>query len=96
VNLTPQRRVLKVIKNSMKTFIWKELPVVSSRYHSGGGAVVIAENKERAEELLRETVKKYREEVEMDMTDFKIDSEPYIIEGGLEEKVFIFPDAGCC
>jgi flagellar motor switch protein FliG len=69
----------------MKTFIWKELDNVSSNYHSGGGLVVIAETLKKAKEIAEEDVY------------IKIDKKPdYQYEGGIKEKVFVFPDAGCC
>lgn len=37
----------------MKAFIWKNLPVVSDRYHSDGGALIIAETLEQAKQGLK-------------------------------------------
>ena len=65
----------------MKTFIFERVENLTNSYHTFGGAVVITETLERAGEILPE------------IKNLKPD---YEYEGGIEEKIFIFPDAGCC
>jgi hypothetical protein len=80
----------------MKLWIWNDISEgLTSNYHSGGGAVVIAETRERAESLLRV------EAPDLDVSDEDLHPlEPvdaiYDLWGKPDEKVFIFPDAGCC
>ena len=75
----------------MKTmFVWKSVSGLTSNYHDGGGAVVIAGDREVARELLRANGVSPSSEVFTQEPDFTAS----VVEE--EEKVFIFPDAGCC
>ena len=72
----------------MNVFIWERVEKCSGNYHSEGGVVVFAKSEKRARELANE------------IPDCKIndDEKPDDVRqlvSGLE-KVFIFPDAGCC
>lgn len=72
----------------MKVFIWERVRQCSNNWHSEGGVVVIAESEERARELAN--------------SDEECDIKPeeavshVVNTDATEEKVFIFPDAGCC
>lgn len=72
----------------MKIYIWNQIEQLTYRYHSNGGAVVIAKDIEEALELLKkEDAKITKEEIsEVEIFDVK----------AKESKVWIFPDAGCC
>lgn len=65
----------------MKTFIWERIEQLTDNYHPGGGLVIIAESLERAKTLL---------------PNITLPVPDYMTDGGIEEKVFIFPDSGCC
>lgn len=68
----------------MQLFIWEDLENLTDRYHPEGGCVVIADNIERALELLPKDCDAKRKNPSV----FNVQT--------TEEKVFIFPDAGCC
>ncbi|NLZ11094.1 MAG: hypothetical protein GX086_07160 [Alcaligenaceae bacterium] len=72
----------------MKVFVWKEVAQCSDSYHSEGGVVVFAENEERARDLANSTpgCAIQHDEAPDEVRD---------VMGG-SERVFIFPDAGCC
>lgn len=72
----------------MKIFIWENVCECSDRYHSDGGVVVFADNESRAREIANA-------EDGCNITlDEVVDYVREVSTG--EEKVFIFPDAGCC
>ena len=77
----------------MNIYIWELIGQgLTSNYHSGGGVAVVAPTRERADELLRESARGD------DPLDGELDPVDaiYELDGDYEEKVFIFPDAGCC
>jgi hypothetical protein len=87
-------------KKPKKIFIFEYVRELTGNFHSGGGLVVIAENLERAIQMAKST-KKQHSYVEKD--DFiELDDEEiknvsmYDLQGEVEEKLMIFPDAGCC
>lgn len=71
----------------MKIFIWRRIEKCSSYWHPEGGVVVVAENLERAKALAL-----------VNGAEIKDDEKPDAVYdvAQAEEKVFIFPDAGCC
>lgn len=73
----------------MRMFVWEYVDGVTPNYHDGGGVVVIAEDVERARKLLLEDGGVQRSEF-TDEPDYSTSV------GTRKEKVFIFPDAGCC
>lgn len=71
----------------MRVYIWQRVKSCSNSWHSEGGVVVFAETEERARELSRG----------MDGCEIGDDEKPdEVRECFGAEKVFIFPDAGCC
>ena len=72
----------------MKIFIWKRVGQCSYNYHTEGGVTVIAETEERARELANE----------LEYCDILPEEIPDLVANVdyMNEKVFIFPDAGCC
>ena len=72
----------------MKVFIWEYVEEATGHYHSTGGVVVIAETEDRAYELAKEQGVKFKETevptLSLDLLHVN------------EERVFVFPDAGCC
>lgn len=73
----------------MKVFVWQYINQLTDNYHSDGGLVVVAKDLERAHELAR------NEGVEFSEGELTPTIE-YNTDDSAEEKVFIFPDAGCC
>jgi hypothetical protein len=73
----------------MKMFIWMSAEMVSSRYHSDGGLMVIASTEERARELANGTE-------DVVVSPGNTVDHVYELLGAPEEKVLVFPDAGCC
>jgi hypothetical protein len=76
----------------MKVFIWERIEKLTDNYHSDGGLVVVAANLQRAVELAE------AEGVEFSKGDYDelTPSNVYNTDDSAKEKVFIFPDAGCC
>lgn len=76
----------------MKLFLWEEVDHATERYHPEAGIVVIAESLERARDLLR------RPDEYVPSNCGAYTQEPdYTTEvTDTQERVFIFPDAGCC
>jgi Cft2 family RNA processing exonuclease len=73
----------------MRMFVWEYVDGITCNWHDGGGVVVIAKDVDRARELLMATDGVSRTEF-TDEPDFSTSV------GTRKEKVFIFPDAGCC
>ena len=71
----------------MKVFVWEYLSHVSDRYHEGGGCAVVAEDLQKAKAIAMEKGVQFEE-----------NDEPvvYELKDSVEDRVFIFPDAGCC
>ena len=72
-----------------KMFVWEDVDGLTHNWHDGGGAVVIADNLEVARELLR-TNGVHGRDVFVREPNFAASV------AGEEDRVFIFPDAGCC
>ncbi len=75
----------------MRMFVWEDECGVSDRYHDTGGVLVIANDLNRTRELL-----KNEDGVSKDSTVFTKEPDFSTSVGTTKEKVFIFPDAGCC
>lgn len=74
----------------MNIYIIEIVEQASSGYHSGGGLAVIAEDKAAAQALL--DAEEYVEVTEAEWEG----AISYPLKGKHEERVFVFPDAGCC
>lgn len=79
----------------MNIYIWDTVSDATTRYHDGGGIVVIAATLERARELLSgERVpakcEAFTQEPDLTLPLAAIDG------AATEEHVFVFPNAGCC
>jgi len=72
----------------VKLFLWERLADVSSNWHTGGGLVVVAKDLDAAIALARQD--EYIKVTQEDKPDFECNTD------ATEEKVFVFPDAGCC
>ena len=74
----------------MKIFIFESVCKLTDRHHGSGGLAIIAEDKEKAIQLISEDsdIKILDEEWEsVEIFELKEDAKP---------KYWIFPDAGCC
>lgn len=84
----------------MKIYIWERIDQLTGEYHSQGGAVVVAESKERAKALLEgyqdQHDKEYNRGPYAKLTEEEYASAVEIDMKSNKEAVFIFPDAGCC
>jgi hypothetical protein len=85
----------------MKAFLWHNIDVVSNCFHSDGSVLIVAETVERARELGVLTESDYNFETKETTTKtikMTIDRDPDAVFNAneLEEKVFVFPNAGCC
>ena len=69
-----------------KVFIWNNVDNLTDRYHSEGGLVVIADNLQDAGILAMEKGVRFNDETPT----------VYELKDTVEDKVYIFPDAGCC
>jgi hypothetical protein len=74
-----------------KMFVWENANGVSSNYHDDGGVMIIADNLDVARQLFEKTGgTSKKSEVLKCEPDYmtSVVSE--------EDKIFIFPNAGCC
>lgn len=74
----------------MKMFIFKYIDQVSGNYHTEGGLMVVAEDKEAVQKLIEN--EEYIEITEEEWEQVVI----YDLKNEEESKIFVFPDAGCC
>lgn len=70
----------------MKIFIFEYVENLTTNYHSGGGLAVVAADRAAVERIATASglVLDWEEVVEYDLREV------------VEERMFIFPDAGCC
>jgi hypothetical protein len=94
----------------MNIYIWYGVANLTTNYHSGGGLVIVAPTLERARELLAAPADcEYPwHDADDDHTSscrperasasaMKDDPDvTYALQGDVEEKITVFPDAGCC
>lgn len=75
----------------MQLFVWQDVSDLTSNYHDNGGVLAIADSLERARQIILEFPDVGSKcgvlKQDPDFTAFVTDS---------EEKVMVFPDAGCC
>lgn len=83
-------------KETMKIFIWEDVDVMSERYHSDGGVIVIAKNLKRAREIAKEHDDDYEVIDSNDTTIFNTKPNKVLKVGAKREYYCSFPDAGCC
>lgn len=74
----------------MKVFIWDYVEKLTDNYHSDGGLVVIADNEQDARIIAMERGVVFKGDEEL--KTYKLDDTHL----GMENEVFIFPNAGCC
>ena len=75
----------------MRMFVWEYVNRITCNWHDGGGVLVIAGDLDRARELLLTQGGVYDDSDVLTLDpDFSASVETQ------DEKVFIFPDAGCC
>jgi hypothetical protein len=82
-----------------KVSIYKDLEKVSTSYHEGGGAVIIADDPQKAwnDYWLGVSKEHSSNEVYVEFTEITLPPPDYVYETDTsEDKVIIFPDSGCC
>lgn len=83
----------------MKAFLWSNVSKCTERYHSGGAVLIEAENLERAREIGVFKYDEYTDQGEVEATAriSDLEREPdAVFETTGEEKVWVFPNSGCC
>ena len=75
----------------MKIFILENVEQLTYRYHSDGGLVIIAKDLEKAKELIKQD-----ENIKPTEKEWELASVYELKDNDIEEKYFVFPDAGCC
>lgn len=80
----------------MKAFLWHSISKVSSNYHEHGSVLIEAETVERAREIA--VFQDYLDDESPLIKMVGVDSDPSAIfeSTSTQEKVWVFPDAGCC
>lgn len=75
----------------MKAFLWYNIDVASLSWHTEGSVLVEAETLSRAREIA--VIMDGKKAVKM-----SVDGEPDAVfeSSSKEEKIWVFPDAGCC
>jgi hypothetical protein len=74
----------------MKVFIWFNIDQLTDNHHSDGGLVVIADNEQDARIIAMERGVVFSDDEKPEV--YKLDDEHL----GSKNKIFIFPNAGCC
>lgn len=83
----------------MKAFLWYGVDECSCSYHKGGSVLIEAETIERAREIAffdTYDISDGYKEIKKPITDISIEPDAIFDSHSTEEKVWIFPDAGCC
>lgn len=80
-----------VSSSQMQIFIFESISQVSGNYHSGGGLVIIAENKEKAIELIATD-----KDIQPDEKEWEAVETYKLADTDIKPKYFVMPDAGCC
>lgn len=81
----------------MKIFVWDSLEVISERYHSGGGLLIVSESMESArtewsDYAAKNNVGSYDGHKPSELGE---PSHQWSTDA-TERKIIVFPDAGCC
>ena len=74
----------------MNMYVWEDIQELTDNYHSDGGLVVLASSEARARELAIERGVKFGQNDVPDVYPLCACSATE------EERVYLFPDAGCC
>ena len=72
--------------NMKRLFIWESVDPVSHNYHDAGGLAIIADDLAAARAML-------------EFPDCDAHNEPPVFEAAIEaseDRMFVFPNAGCC
>lgn len=82
----------------MKIFIFESVGQLTPNYHSGGALIIIAETLEKSLLMAKEYRTKYSFEThDINLTEEEINNvKTFELKKDTEEKIFIFPDSGCC
>lgn len=86
----------------MNIYVFPRVSELTTRWHSSGGLVVVAESREDVEAMLERGRERTKNSWDEDGYPLAInDSEweqvvVYELKGDAEKVAYIFPDAGCC
>lgn len=85
----------------MNAYIWQNATDITDRYHSGGGVLIIAPTLERAREVfLRDGTLPGNEFgpgfVPSESNVLTTDPDVFYRIEATDERLFLFPNAGCC
>lgn len=74
----------------MKIYVWDDVDGITSKYHDGGGVLIIAATLERAIAMLHETCPDGYQG-----TDESLRTSVRVVDPN-KESISVFPNAGCC
>ena len=74
----------------MKIYIFEDVEKLTCNYHSSGGLVVIAEDREAVKKIISS-----KSSIILTKDDWK-NVDVYTTSNDVEPVMYIFPDAGCC
>ena len=81
-------------------YIWKYISGLTTRYHNGGGALVVASSETEAKRKLVSYITESNDEMMIGEVHRTVDSIPnanhMVPTTSSSGLVIIFPDAGCC
>ena len=81
----------------MKLFIFQDVDNMTSRYHTEGSVLVVAEKLMSAVEQFNKSLDKYEIESGVKLTEQDISKViTYELAGEYKEEVYKFENAGCC
>lgn len=80
----------------MKAFLWKDIKEVSDNYHTNGSVLIEAETLERAREIAIFNAATPMNPEFVKMKGVEKDPDLILTSESRLEKVWVFPNAGCC
>lgn len=75
--------------NNMNVYIFEHIDKLTQNYHNEGGLVIIAKDKKSAKKLINTNT-------HIEVTAKEWENVIIYSVNATEEKLYIFPDAGCC
>jgi L-lactate utilization protein LutB len=75
----------------MKIFIFEYIHQLTDNYHGGGGLVIIAKDKEHAEELIKDD-----RSLKISQKEWEVVKSYELKDDKVKPEYWVMPDAGCC
>lgn len=72
-------------------YVWESVNELTNNYHDGGGLVIISNDLESARELLKQSIS-----LKSKCEALKVDPDYVTSVTAEKDKIFIFPNEGCC